>query len=96
MAKAIFNGTVIADSNDTERVEGNAYIPGDSVATEYLRASATPYTCFWKGQARYYDLVVNGTVIRDAGWSYPDPKPAGKSIAGHVAFDQSKGIRVKR
>ena len=60
MAKAIWNGKVIAESDQVETVEGNLYFPDASVNREYLRPSTTTSTCPWKGQARYYTLVVDG------------------------------------
>jgi uncharacterized protein (DUF427 family)/chorismate mutase len=86
MAKAIWNGTLLAASDRTEVVEGNQYFPPDSVRREFLRDSATHTTCNWKGVASYYDVVVNGETNRDAAWYYPDPKEAARNITGYVAF----------
>lgn len=93
MARAIWNGEVIAESDRCEVVEGNHYFPPDSVRAEYLRPSATRTTCSWKGIAAYHDLAVRGEVNRDAAWYYPDPLPAARHIAGHIAF--WKGVRVE-
>ncbi|MDQ3264156.1 MAG: DUF427 domain-containing protein [Myxococcota bacterium] len=86
MPKAIWNGAVVAESEHCERIEGNVYFPAAAVKREHLRPSDTHTTCGWKGQASYYDVVVNGEVNRDAAWYYPDPKPAAKEITGFVAF----------
>lgn len=86
MAKAIWNDTVVAESDRCETVEGNLYFPPDAVRRELLRDSATHTTCGWKGVASYYDVVVNGETNRDAAWYYPDPKDAAHNIAGYVAF----------
>jgi uncharacterized protein (DUF427 family) len=94
--KAIYDGTVIAESDSTELVEGNHYFPRGSVNMALLGASATPYTCHWKGSAEYFHLEAEGQQVRDIAWSYPDPKPAAHTIAGHVAFDQRKGVRLVR
>jgi uncharacterized protein (DUF427 family) len=93
MVKAIWNGAVIAESDQTVVVEGNHYFPPDAVKKEYLRPSSTHTTCGWKGQASYYDVVVDGRTNKDAGWYYPDPLPAAKNIAGHVAF--WRGVTVE-
>jgi len=93
MAKAIWNGTVLAESDRTVEVEGNQYFPPDAVRREHLRDSATHTTCPWKGIASYYDVVVDGQVNRDAAWYYPQPKEAARQIAGHVAFWH--GVRVE-
>lgn len=93
MAKAIWNGAVLAESNRTVEVEGNQYFPPDAVRREHLRESATHTTCPWKGVASYYDVVVDGQVNRDAAWYYPQPKEAARQIGGHVAF--WRGVRVE-
>jgi len=92
MAKAIWNGKVIAESNHTELVEGNHYFPRSAVKAEYLQDSATHTTCSWKGVASYHDLVVDGKVNHDAAWFYPEPKDAAKQIKDHVAF--WRGVQI--
>ena len=90
--KAIWNGAVIADSNDTVVVEGNHYFPLDAVKREHLAPSDTHTTCPWKGVASYYTLVVGDARNPDAAWTYLDPKPAAAQIRGRVAF--WKGVTV--
>lgn len=94
MARATWNGTVIAESDDFEVVEGNVYFPREAVKDEYLRGSETHTVCGWKGTASYYDVVVDGQENRDAAWYYPEPMDAAKNITGHVAF--WKGVKVER
>jgi uncharacterized protein (DUF427 family) len=86
MPQAIWNGAVLAQSDTFETVEGNVYFPREAINCEYFRESTTHTTCPWKGVASYFDVVVDGKVNADAAWYYLDPKPAAKSIAGHVAF----------
>jgi uncharacterized protein (DUF427 family) len=86
MARAKWNGVVIAESGRCVVVEGNQYFPPDSVKREYLRESATHTVCPWKGTASYYDVVVDGQTNKDAAWYYPQPKDAAKEITNHVAF----------
>jgi hypothetical protein len=52
MVKAIWNDTVIAESDETVVVEGNHDFPPDSLATGHIRESATQSACPWKGMAR--------------------------------------------
>lgn len=92
MPKAVWNGTVLAESDAAEVVEGNHYFPPDSLNREFFRESDTHSECGWKGTASYYDVVVEGDVNKDAAWYYPDPKPAAQNIAGCVAF--WKGVEV--
>lgn len=93
MARAIWNGVVIAESDATILLEGNHYFPPDSVRREYLRESSTHTVCPWKGTASYYDVVVGDKVNPDAAWYYPEPKEAARQIAGYVAF--WRGVQVE-
>jgi uncharacterized protein (DUF427 family) len=91
--KAVWNDTVIADSDHTEVVEGNQYFPPDSIAKQYFKPSETHSVCPWKGTASYYTVDVNGKQNSDAAWYYPQAKDAAKNIEGYVAF--WKGVEVK-
>lgn len=84
--KAIWKEAVIAESDDTVVVEGNHYFPVDSVNANFVRPSNTQTTCPWKGEASYYDVVVDSDVNSDAAWYYPSTKDAAKNIEGRVAF----------
>ena len=92
MAKATWNGVVIAESNTFEIVEGNLYFPRASVNADLLQPSETHTICGWKGTASYHHVVVNGQVNPDAAWFYPEPKSAAARIKDHVAF--WKGVTV--
>lgn len=93
MAKASWNGVVLAESDRTLVVEGNQYFPRDSVRSEFFRSSDTHTVCPWKGTASYHHLEVNGQRNSDAAWFYPDPKPAASQIKDYIAF--WKGVRVE-
>ncbi len=93
MVQAVWNGEVIADSEDTVVVEGNHYFPRSSVRDEVLRDSSYQSRCPWKGMASYFTLEVDGATNRDAAWYYPQPSEAAKEIAGHVAF--WKGVEIR-
>ena len=93
MTRAIWNDTVIAESDQTEFMEGYHYFPPESVHQEYLEDSGTTSVCPWKGTAKYYHLRVGGELKSDAAWSYPEPSEAAKHIKGLLAF--WKGIRVE-
>ena len=93
MAKAIWNGEVIAESDETVIVEGNHYFPPESVRPEYLSQSDKHTRCHWKGTASYYDVVVEGETNRDAAWFYPAPSDAAAKIKGYVAF--WRGVKVE-
>lgn len=93
MAKATWEGQVLAESNNTVEVEGNQYFPPDSVRKENLRPSEHTTKCPWKGTAHYYDVVVNGKTNPNAAWYYPDPSAAAREIQDRIAF--WKGVKVE-
>jgi uncharacterized protein (DUF427 family) len=91
--KATWNNVYIADSAKTVVVEGNHYFPPDTINKDYFQESSTQTHCPWKGDASYYDVVVNGKVNKDAAWYYPEPKDAAAQIKNHVAF--WRGVKVE-
>ncbi len=92
MPKAIWNNAVLAESDQTEVVEGNHYFPPDSLRRQYFRDSDAHTVCGWKGTASYYDVEVDEELNEQAAWYYPDPKPEAAKIKGFVAF--WKGVEV--
>jgi uncharacterized protein (DUF427 family) len=94
MAKATWEGAVLAESDATIEVEGNQYFPPDAIRKEYFKPSEEQTECPWKGTASYYDVEVNEKRNPGAAWYYPGPKPAAKQIKGYVAF--WKGVKVEK
>jgi uncharacterized protein (DUF427 family) len=94
MARALWNGTIIAETEKFEVVEGNVYFPPGAVDRRYLKDSPTTTECHWKGTAHYYTIAVNGTENKDAAWYYPAPLAAAANIKDHVAF--WRGVTVER
>jgi len=94
VATAQWNGAVIAQSDDTIKVEGNLYFPPEAVNPDYLQHSEMHTACPWKGLASYYDIVVDGKVNTGAAWFYPSPSSAASDIKNYVAF--WRGVKVKR
>lgn len=90
--KAIYNGEIIAESNDTIVIEGNHYFPPGSLKKDFFKESSTHTTCPWKGLASYNTIVVNGMTNNDAAWFYPDPSDQAKEIKDYVAF--WKGVTI--
>ncbi len=90
--RAKWNENIIAESNNTNLVEGNHYFPRNSIKSDFFSESQTHTTCSWKGEASYFDIVVEGKVNKDAAWYYPDPKDAAKHIKNMVAF--WKGVEI--
>lgn len=93
MARAIWEGAVIAESDACVVVEGNQYFPAEAVKKEYLRPSATTTVCPWKGTAHYYDIEVDGKRNPNAAWYYPLPSAAAQQIKGRIAF--WRGVKVE-
>ena len=93
MAKAIWNDTVLAQSNDTIIIDGNHYFPPESINKQYFQESNKHTICPWKGSANYYDIEVNGQINKDAAWFYPNAKEKAKHFEGYVAF--WRGVQVE-
>ncbi len=91
--RAVWNGVVIAESEETVVVEGNHYFPASSVDQRYLRPSSSHTVCAWKGLASYYDVVVGDQVNRDAAWYYAEPRSAASEIKDRIAFWH--GVKVQ-
>lgn len=84
--RAVWNGQVLAEADQTVVVEGNRYFPPESLNREYLAESSMKTVCFWKGVASYYSVTVDGLTNQDAAWYYPKPSPLARKIRNHVAF----------
>jgi len=92
MARAIWNGRVLAESDGIMEVEGTVYFPESSLKSEYFRPSSTTSTDPATGQKRYLTVVIDAQDNQDAAWYYPDPKPAARKLKGYVAF--WRGVEV--
>ncbi|KAJ3862351.1 hypothetical protein EV359DRAFT_45359, partial [Lentinula novae-zelandiae] len=91
--KAILDGIVLADSNDTKVIEGNHYFPPDSVKKEYFVESDTSSVCPWKGTCSYYDATISGKTVSDVAWYYPNTiSDRAKPIENYVAFYKVHGL----
>ena len=93
--KILFDGKVIADSLDSKRVleKGHPpvyYLPMQDINSILLKPASRRTWCEWKGQAKYFDVVVGNQISRNAAWFYPDPTPEYVEIAGYVAFYADK------
>jgi len=97
--KAVWNGTTLAESDDTLVVENNHYFPADSINAELFSDSNTHTTCAWKGEASYKNITVDGQVNEDAAWYYPEPKDADYSGKSPADFKDRyafwKGVTVE-
>lgn len=91
--KAIWNGTTVAESDDTVVFEGNHYFPAASVNPHFLLTSNSRSNCSVKGEVRYHNLFVDGDVKPDAVWFIPEPRDAAAELAGRMAF--GTGVRIE-
>ena len=87
----IHRGVTVADTTAAYRTLETShpptyYLPPSDVARDLLRPNARRSLCEWKGQARYFDVVIGDEVLPAAVWSYPDPTPAFVAIADYLAF----------
>ena len=94
MAKAVWNSTILAESDHVEEVEGNLYFPQASLQKEHFKESTHTSFCPWKGTAHYYHIEAGGQRNENAAWYYPEPKEAAENIRNHIAF--WKGVEVSR
>ncbi|PWJ40753.1 DUF427 domain-containing protein [Sediminitomix flava] len=90
--KAYWNSKLLAESDKTIIIENNHYFPPESLNKEFFQDNSTHSTCPWKGQASYFDVVVDGKINKDAAWYYPEPSELAKNIKNYVAF--WKGVEV--
>ena len=90
--KAIWKGTILAESDTTIIIEGNHYFPPETINLAYFKESETHTVCPWKGTASYYHIKVNDEINPDAAWFYPETSELAKSIKGMIAF--WKGVEV--
>lgn len=92
--QAIFNEMVLAQSDDIVMMDGNVYFPREAMRSDFFRASTHTTVCGWKGEARYWDVVVDGQEISNVVWSYDFPKPAAERIRERFAFYRGRGVVV--
>lgn len=93
MAKATFNGQVVAESDQVIEVEGNLYFPPEALKREFASDADLKTTCPWKGEASYYHITVDGKTAENGAWYYPSTKEAAKEFEGYIAF--WNGVKVE-
>lgn len=91
--QAVWQGKVIAESDDTVTLEGNLYFPRAALVEDLFEPSSKTSVCPWKGRAEYLDVVVDGQRNAAAAWYYPTPSTAAQEIKDRVAF--WKGVEFR-
>ena len=84
-------GTTVVETDGALRVLETSHPPGVYVPTAdadmtLLRPSARTTWCEFKGRAAYWDLVVDGEVVAEVAWSYPEPTPGYEALRDHLSF----------
>ena len=87
----IHQGVTLADSTNAWRTLETShpptyYIPQDDIAMAHLHINSRRTLCEWKGQARYFDIVIGDKAISAGAWCYSDPTPSFAGIRDHIAF----------
>jgi uncharacterized protein (DUF427 family) len=82
--KAVWNGQIVADSDETVYIEGNQYFPPESIRKEFFTTSDLTTECHWKGTAHYYNLETEGLRADNAAWYYPEPKAGSEDKVKHT------------
>ena len=87
-----WNEIVIAKTNGAMRVLETAspptfYLPPKDVRIDLLGEAPSGSLCEWKGQARYWSIVLpERQLLRNSAWSYEDPFDGFRQIAGYFSF----------
>jgi uncharacterized protein (DUF427 family) len=85
--KARWNGTTVAESDETRSVGGYHYFPRNAVRMESLRpAPKTPRDLECPHGVQFYDLVEDGARSERAAWSYEAPQPAMQPVDHWIGF----------
>ncbi len=95
MPRAVWNGHVIAESDDVAVVDGYTYFPVASVRKEHLRPSTHTSVCGWKGTASYYDVVAGDDVNEQAAFEYREPSEAATEAGVKAKIAFWRGVKVE-
>ncbi|HSD64330.1 MAG TPA: DUF427 domain-containing protein [Ignavibacteriaceae bacterium] len=93
MAKAIWNGEIIAESKKVKNVNGNTFFPPDSVKKEFLKKSYTKHIDVEIGTANYYNIKVGDTINWNGAWYYADLRNNKLKIDGFITFSSAVKIQ---
>ncbi len=62
------------------------YLPPEDIEMAWLQQVPGGSFCEWKGQASYFDVIIDGSVHPRAAWTYRAPTLSFTELADHVAF----------
>lgn len=94
-------GAVLGESNAAlELSEGSyapvIYFPRADIAMAFLDPSDKVTHCPHKGDAHHFSVVTKSATLKDAVWSYEDPKESVARIKDHLAFYTGDGVTVEK
>ncbi len=89
--RVLVDGETVADSTRPRLLfETGArtryYLPAQDVRTDLLVASSRVSRCQYKGLASYFSLRLGDLLLDDLVWTYLDPSPEARKIAGLLCF----------
>ena len=85
--RAVLDGKVVADSNDTIAVRGYDYFPIGATRMEWLEKSPrTPKDLECPHGVQFYDVLIDGKRHARNAWIYERPLPAMKAVTDRVGF----------
>lgn len=87
----VHRGRTVADTKHAIRTLETShppsyYLPPSAIAGGILRRADRGSFCEWKGQATYWDVVIDGQILPGVAWSYAYPTAAFHSLRDHLAF----------
>ncbi len=91
--KAVWNNTVLAESDKAIRIENDYFFPVESIAMDHLKKTGRKEYCDLKGNTCYYDVTANGKTLKEAAISYDNPPQEASEYRNLIAF--TKDIEVK-
>ena len=86
---------VIADTIEALTLQESTYpavqyLPRKDVEMGFFGKTTRSTNCPYKGDASYYTLSIDSTILENVLWSYEDPYPAMEQIKDYVAFYPDK------
>ena len=89
--RVTFAGQVVAETSRALTLQEASYppvqyIPREDARMDLFEPAAHKTHCPYKGDASYFSLRSGDMRAENAVWSYVEPYPAVKEIAGHLAF----------
>ena len=92
MAKAIWNGKIIAESDQVVKIFNSFFFPINSVNKNYLKASKKKTTTFWEGIISHYSIIIDNKENPDAAIIFDYSGEMIRFVKDKIAF--SKNVKI--